>query len=224
MNGITALAIVAVIVFGTIGFALLGVRGVKMSPEQYIVGGRSFGAIFLWVLQAGEIYTTFTFLGVAGLAYSQGAPALYVVAFGTIAYIIAYFLAPAVWRVGKDNNLLTNADFFENRYNSRALGVGVALLSFAMIVPYVTIQLSGLQILLRIAGYGAYNATAAVTVGFLVMALFVFSAGLRGTAWASVVKDVFVLAAVIFAGVAIPVRFFGSPAAMFDHVLAKHPA
>jgi SSS family solute:Na+ symporter len=145
------------------------------------------------------------------------------VAYGTIAYIIAYFLAPAVWRAGKDNNLLTNADFFENRYNSRALGVGVALLSFAMIVPYVTIQLSGLQILLRIAGYGAYNATAAVIVGFLVMALFVFSAGLRGTAWASVVKDLLVLGAVLFAGIAIPVHFFGSPLGLFERVLQTHP-
>jgi SSS family solute:Na+ symporter len=223
VNGLTALAIVAVIVFGTMGFALLGVRRVQMSPEQYIVGGRSFGTIFLWVLQAGEIYTTFTFLGIAGFAYSLGAPALYVMAYGTIAYIIAYFLAPAVWQVGKDNNLLTNADFFETRYNSRALGVGVALLSFAMVVPYVTIQLSGLQILLRIAGYGAYNATAAVIVGFLVMALFVFTAGLRGTAWASVVKDILVLVAVLFAGIAIPVHFFGSPRGLFDHLVAAHP-
>ena len=221
MNGLTALAIVAVIVFGTIGFALLGCARVKMSPEQYIVGGRSFGTIFLWVLQAGEIYTTFTFLGIAGFAYSQGAPALYVMAYGTIAYIIAYSWRRAVWQVGKDNHLLTNADFFEKRYNSRALGVGVALLSFAMVVPYVTIQLSGLQILLRIAGYGAYNATAAVIVGFLVMALFVFTAGLRGTAWASVVKDILVLGAVLFAGVAIPVHFFGSPLGLFDHLLPR---
>ena len=42
------------------------------------------------------------------------------------------------------------------------------------------------------------------------LALFVFTAGLRGTAWASVVKDILVLGAVIFAGVAIPIRFFGS--------------
>jgi SSS family solute:Na+ symporter len=223
VNGLAALTIVAIIVFGTIGFALIGVRRVKMNPEQYIVGGRSFGTIFLWVLQAGEIYTTFTFLGIAGFAYSQGAPALYVVSYGTIAYVIAYFLAPAVWKVGKENNLLTNADFFETRYKSRALGVGVAVLSFAMIVPYVTIQLSGLQILLRIAGYGAYDATAAVAVGFLVMASFVFTTGLRGTAWASVVKDILVLAAVLFAGIVIPVHFFGSPRALFDHVLALHP-
>ena len=85
------------------------------------------------------------------------------------------------------------------------MGVGIAVLHFVMIVPYVALQLSGLQILLRIAGYGAYDATASVVIGFIVLALFVFSAGLRGTAWASVVKDLFVLGAVIFAGIAIPV-------------------
>ena len=97
-----ALAIVAIVVFGTIVFALLSVRRIKMDPQQYIVGGRSFGTLFLWVLMAGEIYTTFTFLGIAGLTYSQGAPAFYAMAYGTCAMIIGYFLTPAVWRIGKD--------------------------------------------------------------------------------------------------------------------------
>jgi SSS family solute:Na+ symporter len=218
-----ALAIVAAIVFGTIVFALLAVRRIKMDPAQYIVGGRSFGTIFLWVLLAGEIYTTFTFLGIAGLSYSAGAPAFYVIAYGAAAYAIGYFLTPAMWRVAKEFNLLTGPDFFETRYNSRALGVATAILYFLMVVPYVALQLSGLQILLRIAGYGAYDATVSVCVAFLVLALFVFTAGLRGTAWASIVKDVLVLGAVLFAGIAIPVRFFGSASAMFDRVLAQHP-
>ncbi len=218
-----ALSIVAAVVAGTIAFALFSVRRIKMDPAQYIVGGRSFGTIFLWVLLAGEIYTTFTFLGIAGLSYSGGAPAFYILAYGTCAYVIGYFLTPAIWRVGKDHNLLTSPDFFETRYKSRALGVSIAILQFLMVVPYVSLQLSGLQILLRIAGYGAYDSTVTVCVAFLVLAFFVFTAGLRGTAWASIVKDLFVLGAVIFAGVAIPLRFFGSPSAMIDRVLATHP-
>jgi len=218
-----ALTIVAVVLLGTIVFALLGVHRVKMDPTDYIVGGRSFGTILLWVLLAGEIYTTFTFLGIAGLSYSQGAPAYYVMAYGTCAYVIAYFLTPAIWRVGKEHKLLTGPDFFETRYNSRALGVGVALLQFVMIVPYVSVQLSGLQILLRIAGYGAYDATASVCIALIVMSLFVFAAGLRGTAWASVVKDVLVLGAVVFAGIAIPIRFFGSVSGLFERIAATHP-
>jgi solute:Na+ symporter, SSS family len=218
-----ALTIVAVVVLGTIAFALLSVRRIKMDPAQLIVGGRSFGTLLLWVLLAGEIYTTFTFLGIAGLAYSQGAPAYYILAYGTCAYVIGYFLAPAIWRFGKERGLLTGADFFEARYGSRALGVAIALLQFLMIVPYVALQLSGLEILFHIAGYGAYGATLSTCVAFIVLALFVLTAGLRGTAWASVVKDAFVLGAVLFAGIAIPIRFFGSPRAMFDRVVATHP-
>ncbi|HEX3369874.1 MAG TPA: sodium:solute symporter family protein [Candidatus Cybelea sp.] len=224
MNGgaSVALPIVGMVVFGTIAFALNSVRRIKMDPAQYIVAGRSFGTLFLWVLLAGEIYTTFTFLGVSGLAYAAGAPAFYAIAYGTCAYCIGYFLTPAVWRIAKDNDLLTGPDFFEHRYNSRALGVGVAVLQFVMIVPYVALQLSGLQILLRIAGYGSYNATASVCIGFIVLALFVFSAGLRGTAWASVVKDIFVLGAVLFAGIGITQRFFGSPSALFTQLAQKN--
>ena len=218
-----ALSIVAIVVLGTIVFALRSVRSIKMDPAQYIVAGRSFGTLFLWVLLAGEIYTTFTFLGVAGLTYAAGAPAFYAIAYGACAYCIGYFLTPAIWRIAKDNDLLTGPDFFENRYRSRALGVGVAALQFLMTVPYVALQLSGLQLLLRIAGYGAYNATASVCIAFIVLALFVFTAGLRGTAWASVVKDIFVLGAVLFAGIGITQRFFGSPGSLFAQLAQTHP-
>ena len=53
-------------------------KGKDMTLEQWTVGGRSFGALFVFLLMAGEIYTTFTFLGASGWAYSKGAPALYV--------------------------------------------------------------------------------------------------------------------------------------------------
>lgn len=218
-----ALSIVAAFLIGTLAFALYGVRHVRMDPQQFIVGGRSFGTLFLWVLLAGEIYTSFTFLGAAGWAYGMGAPAYYILAYGSCAYVIGYFLLPAIWRVAKERSLLTAPDFFADRYDSRALGVGVGLVQFCVMVPYVALQLSGLQLLLRIAGYGRFDATVAVSAAFLLIAAFVFTAGLRGTAWASIVKDVMVLGAVVFAGIAIPVQFFGSWSKAIDQVLRTHP-
>lgn len=220
---IIALAIIAIIVFGTIAFALTGVRRFKMNPQEYIVGSRSFGALLLWILLAGEIYTSFTFLGAAGWAYGKGAPAFYILAYGTIGYTIGYFYLPEVWRIGKERNLLTWGDLLADRYGSRALGVAVGVLQFFLTVPYVTLQLTGLQILLTIAGYGRYDAVAAVCAAFALITLFVFTSGLRGAAWASVVKDALVLAAVLFAGIVLPIHFFGSPAAMLDRVIALHP-
>jgi SSS family solute:Na+ symporter len=218
-----ALSIVALVVLGTIAVALIGVRRIKMDLQQYIVGGRSLGTVFLWVLLAGEIYTSFTFLGAAGWAYGFGAPAYYILAYGTCAYIIGYFLLPPIWRAGKEHGLLTGPDLFAARYGSRTMSVLIAVCQFILIVPYVTLQLSALQILLQIAGYGTYDATISVAVAFMLIAFFVLTAGLRGTAWASIIKDAFVLAAVVFAGVAIPLRFFGSPAAMLDHMVRFHP-
>ncbi|MBV8147592.1 MAG: sodium:solute symporter family protein [Candidatus Eremiobacteraeota bacterium] len=218
-----ALAIVGLIVFGTIAFALGAVRRFRMDPQEFIVGGRSFGALLLWMLLAGEIYTSFTFLGAAGWAYGKGAPSYYIIVYLPLGYAFGYFFLPAVWRLGKMRGLMTWPDFLIDRYGSNALGASVAVLQFALIIPYVTLQLTGLQILLTIAGYGAYNANVAVAAAFSLITLFVFTAGLRGAAWASVVKDALVLGAAIFAGVYLPVHFFGSPANMITHVLAIKP-
>lgn len=219
----TALLITGLILAGTVAFALYGVRHIKMDPQQYIVGGRSFGALFLWLLLAGEVYTSFTFLGAAGWAYGKGAPAFYILAYGTIGYIIGYFYLPEVWRIGKERGLLTAPDFFQARYGSKVLTTGVAVLQFLLIIPYVTLQLTGVQIVLTIAGYGHYNATVAVAAAFTLIVIFTFTAGLHGAAWASIIKDALVLGAVIFAGVVLPLHFFGSFGTMFDRVLAASP-
>lgn len=55
----------------------LGIRarkGKNMDLEQWTVGGRGFGTMFVFLLMAGEIYTTFTFLGGSGWAYGKGGP------------------------------------------------------------------------------------------------------------------------------------------------------
>jgi SSS family solute:Na+ symporter len=223
MNAVVALSIVAAIIFGTILFAVSAVRRFRMEPQEFIVGSRSFGAVLLWILLAGEIYTSFTFLGAAGWAYAKGAPSLYILAYGTVGYIVGYFYLPRVWRVGKERGLMTWPDFLVDRYRSKVLGTAVAILQFFLTVPYVTLQLTGLQILLTIAGYGRYDATIAVCIAFILIALFVFMAGLRGTAWASIVKDALVLGAALFAGIFLPMHFFGSPAGMVTHVLQAKP-
>ena len=223
MNASVALGIVAVVVVGTILIGLRGVRGVAMDPQEYILGGRRFGALLLWLLLAGEIYTTFTFLGAAGWAYGKGAPAYYILCYGTLAYVISFFLAPPIHRIARERGYLTGPDFFTDRYGNRALGALVALLGFVMLVPYVTLQLTGLQILVQIAGYGAIDPLGAVAVGFFLVAAFTYVAGLRGAAWASVVKDALVLLGVVFAGLALPAHFFGSPAGALDAVLHDHP-
>lgn len=223
MNAPLALGIIAVIVLGTVVFAAASVRRLTMTPQEYIVGGRGFGAVFLWVLLAGEIYTSFTFLGAAGWTYSYGAPAFYIMAYGTCGYIFYYFLFPWIWRMGKQHGLLTLPDLIQVRYQSRMLSTLVSIIAVVALIPYITLQLSALQIFLTVAGGGAIDPVAGACVAFLLIIAFVFVTGLRGTAWASIIKDALVIGALLFVGLAIPLQFFGSPATLFDQVLRAHP-
>ncbi|MGE3617519.1 MAG: sodium:solute symporter family protein, partial [Gemmatimonadales bacterium] len=52
-------------------------RGRQMNLTEWAVGGRTFGTLLVFLLLAGEIYTTFTFLGASGWAYGRGAPSYY---------------------------------------------------------------------------------------------------------------------------------------------------
>jgi SSS family solute:Na+ symporter len=222
MNWI-ALLIVLFVIVGTIGFGIFGVRRIKMSPAQFILGGRSFGIVFLWLLSAGEVYTSFTFLGAAGWAYSRGAPAFYIICYLTVSCITIFFYMPPIWRIARRKGLLTSADYFADRYQSPALGFLTALVGVVFLIPYITLQLTGIQILLQIAGYGAINSVLAAGGAFGLIICFVLISGLRGAAWASLIKDGLVLAGVIFAGIVLPVQFFGSPQAAIDKVLQVHP-
>ncbi|MFP3381623.1 sodium:solute symporter family protein, partial [Bacillus sp. SIMBA_069] len=79
-----------------------------------------------FLLVAGEIYTTFTFLGGSGWAYSKGAPAYYVLSYISLAYVISYWLLPPIWRYAKENNLVSQSDFFVSKFKSPVLGILVA--------------------------------------------------------------------------------------------------
>jgi SSS family solute:Na+ symporter len=211
-----ALGTAAVIVAVALITGLIGGRHKLPNPAEFLVAGRSMGALLLWLLLGGEIYTAFTFLGTAGWAYGKGAPVYYIICYGPVAYVIAYFTMPLVWNAAKRYSMLTIGDFFAVRYGSRALGALVSVVGFVFLIPYVTLQMTGLQILLGIAGFGTIDSQAAVFIAVVVIAVFVFLTGLRGTAWTSVVKDA-------VAGIALPIHFFGSPAAVFERVAAVKP-
>ena len=223
MNSTIAFAIIAAIILGSMGLGVFGVRRIKMTPQELVVGNRSFATILLCVLLAGETVTSFTFLGAAGWAYSRGAPAFYILAYFPATMIVLILLGPTIWRRARESNFLTNADYFASVYQSRLVGLLVAICGVFFLVLYLTVQLTGIQILLEIAGYGSVQVINTGAVAFFLVVIFVFFSGLRGVAWVSLAKDALVLCAILFAGIVIPVRFFGSPVNLFAKLREVHP-
>jgi SSS family solute:Na+ symporter len=196
----------------------------KMTLEQWTVGGRGFGLVLMWLLMAGEIYTTFTFLGASGWAYSRGGPALYIIGYQPLAFLVSFFILPAAWESGRKHGLQTQADFFLVRYGSKYLASFVALLGVICIVPYLQLQLTGLGIIVEVASFGGIGRTPAMLCAFTLVAGFVFFSGVRGVAWVSVLKDILLLFAALFVGIALPYIYFGGIGPMFTAVIQAHPS
>lgn len=215
------LIIIAATLLVAFAFCLRGLR--SMTLEQWSVGGRGFGTVFVFLLLAGEIYTTFTFLGGSGWAYGKGAPAFYIITYGTIAYIMSYWLLPAIWRRATTWKVLSQPEFFERAYDSPLLGKIVALVSIAALIPYLVLQLRGLGIIMSEVSGGAVSSNAAIWIGTGATVVYVVLAGIKGSALNAALKDILVLVAVVGLGIALPYAHFGGIGAMFDRVIAANP-
>lgn len=202
-------------------FCLRGFR--SMTLEQWSVGGRGFGTIFVFLLLAGEIYTTFTFLGGSGWAYGRGAPAFYIIAYGTIAYIMSYWLLPAVWNNGTRWKVLSQPEFFTRAFDSPALGKLVAVVGIAALIPYLVLQLKGLGIIVSEISEGVISSNAAIWIGTTATVVYVVLAGIKGSALNAALKDILVLVAVVGLGIALPIEHFGGIGPMFDRVIEANP-
>ncbi|MFB5190706.1 sodium:solute symporter family protein [Alicyclobacillus fastidiosus] len=215
-----------VIIFLTILVALvlglLAQRRKQMSLEEWSVGGRGFGILFVFLLLAGEIYTTFTFLGGSGWAYGTGGPTVYILAYGAVAYLFSYFLLPPIWRYAKEHKLITQPDFFVKQFQSKWLGILVAVVGVVAIIPYLQSQMTGLGLIVETASDGAITQPVAIGIAMVVLAFYVTISGVHGTAWTAVLKDIMILVVVVIVGIALPVHV-GGLHAMFTKINEEKP-
>ncbi len=218
-----ALVVIVATIVAVLCLGLLARRGKDMNLEQWSVGGRGFGTILVFVLRAGEIYTTFTFLGGSGFAYGHGAPVFYILSYGCLAYIISYWMLPPIWRYAKQHRLIAQPDFFAHKYDSPALGILVALVGIVALIPYLVLQLKGLGIIVDAAAYGAISPTVAIWIGATVVTVYVMVSGVHGSAWTAVLKDTLILAVVLFLGIYLPIHYYGGYAPMFNAIDAAKP-
>ncbi len=215
--------IVAIVALGTaIGF--LAGRRQKMDLEQWTVGGRRFGAALMYLLMAGEMYTTFAFLGASGWAYSRGGPSLYILAYISLGNVVSFFIMPRIWELGRRHGMQTQPDFFAVRYGNRYLSGLVCIVGIAAVVPYLQLQIEGLGIIVNVASFGGIGRAPAMVVSVGLLIAFVWASGIRAVAWISVLKDLLMIGAALAIGIAIPHIYFGGIGPMFAALAHAKPA
>lgn len=189
-------AILAFTVIGAIAFGRARQRR-QASFSEWAVGGRSLGTLLFWFMNAGEIYTTFAVFGIAGYAWALGAPAYLAFCSVSLSYAVGYWLMPKIWKAGRQHGLVTQADFFAQRYRSKGLGVLTALVGIGALIVYVQIQLVGLGLIVSMTFGGTLTHAASTLIAGVLMVSFVLFAGLRSAAFAAGVKDVLMIVLVV---------------------------
>ncbi|WP_448502848.1 sodium:solute symporter family protein [Sphingomonas sp.] len=211
------LALTLAIVLGTMAGALLSSRrqqARQRTMAEWAVGGRRFGVLVFWFLNAGEIYTTFAVLGISGFAWAYGAPAYLAFTSVSLSAALGYWLMPRIWDAGKRHDLVTQADFFASHYRSTWLGMVVGAAGIVALIVYVQIQIVALSLIVRMTLGPDVSPLASALIAAAAMLAFVIFAGLRSAAFAAGVKDVLML--LVVAGLCLTVASTVGASSMLD--------
>ncbi|GAA1601137.1 sodium:solute symporter family protein [Actinoplanes couchii] len=216
---------VFVVVFGVV--AILGFAASRWrrpdkihSLEEWGLGGRAFGNWVTFFLLSGDVYTAYTFVAVPTLVFGVGASGFFPVPFLIIVYPMLFVVLARFWSVCHVHGFVTPAEFVRARFGSRGLGKIVAVLGIVATMPYIALQLIGIEAVFEVMGLPKGWP---LTVAFVVLALYTFNSGLRAPALVSIVKDALVLWAVL-AAVLIVSMVPGSWEPVFQAAEAKFAA
>lgn len=194
MSSLTILLVALGVTFALLVAGGIAGRTKKDNLEGWLVDHRGMGGLLLWFLLGSEIYTAFTFQGLAGYSYTKGAAGFYNVAQNDVAYAVGFLILPCIWVLGKKYGYVTQSDFVAHRYGSKALGIFVALCTALIMIAYIDLNIEGLSAIFRVIGGDAVSPILGNLLGFVVLAVAVFIGGIRGNAIQSVVKDLLMFA------------------------------
>jgi SSS family solute:Na+ symporter len=209
VNVTSGSAIFLTLVFGVAVLGFLAARWGRRdlrSLDEWALGGRRFGTIVTWFLLGGDLYTAYTFIAVPAFAFGSGAIAFFAVPYTTIAYPLAFLVMARFWTVAKARGYVTTADFVHDRFGSRPLELAVALTGVVATMPYIALQLIGVQVVLERSGIAPTHGSAVMMliVAFALLAAYTFTSGLRAPAMIAFVKDTLIYITVIAAIIIIP--------------------
>jgi SSS family solute:Na+ symporter len=196
-------------------------RTVSTSVAGYVAGDRTLGVVVLYFVLGASVFSSFAFLGAPGWAYSRGAAAFYVIAYGVVGMVPFYFLGPRARRVGAEHGFVTQAELLAHRYDSRILSVLLAVLSVAVFVPYLTLQMKGAGYILSTISEGMVPQWAGALVAYGVVLVYVFTSGVMGIGWTNTFQGLFMLAVAWFLGLYLPNELHGGVQAMFEKIAAS---
>ena len=179
--------------------------------DEWGLGGRKFGSWITWFLIGGDLYTAYTFVAVPALLFSAGATGFFALPYTIIAYPIVFLPLLRLWSVSRSRGYVTPADFVRGRYGSSVLALLVAITGIVATMPYIALQLVGLESVLRTLGLNGRGIFGhlPLLIAFVVLAVYTYKSGLRAPALIAFVKDILIYIVILVAVIYLPSKLGG---------------
>jgi solute:Na+ symporter, SSS family len=194
-------------------------RGDLRQLNEWGLAGRRFGTVVTWFLLGGDLYTAYTFIAVPGAVFTSGAIGFFAVPYTVLVYPFIFILMPKFWTVCKQRGYITASDFVKDRFGSSSLALAVAFTGILATLPYIALQMFGIQVSIQALIPPQYLtgifADVPLFIAFVILAAYTYTSGLRAPALIALVKDVMVLTLVLVAVIYVPIRLGG-----FAHIFA----
>ncbi|MDB5958155.1 monocarboxylate uptake permease MctP [Ramlibacter sp.] len=223
MNATATTVFVLLFVFVTVlgFFAARWRQGDLAHLHEWGLGGRRFGTLVTWFLLGGDLYTAYTFVAVPALVFGAGATGFFALPYTVLIYPFAFMVFPKLWTVAKRHGYVTAADFVTARHGSRMLGLAVAVTGIVATMPYIALQLVGIEVVIGALGFktGGFVGDLPLIIAFVILAAYTYTSGLRAPAMIAIVKDLLIYLTIIVAMFVIPGQLGG-----FGHIFAAVPA
>src|ERR1044071_2018111 len=152
-NHVTEIVIFVVLFLGVSAMGFVAARWRRpdnlLHLDEWGLGGRNFGGWITWFLVGGDLYTAYTFVAVPALLFGAGAAGFFAVPYTVVTYPLVFLVLIRLWSVSHVHGLVTPADFVRRRFGSPTLALLIALTGIAATMPYIALQLIGIEAVLK---------------------------------------------------------------------------
>lgn len=190
------------------------------SLHEWGLGGRNFGSWITWFLVGGDLYTAYTFVAVPALVFGAGAMGFFALPYTVVVYPLVFLVLARMWSVSHVHGFVTPADFVRARFGSPTLALAVAITGLVATMPYIALQLVGIEAVLKAMGITGHLP---IVIAFAILAAYTYQSGLRAPALIAFVKDTLIYIVILAAVIYIPARLGGWDS-IFDAAKAKFDA
>ncbi|MBV9257550.1 MAG: sodium:solute symporter [Ktedonobacteraceae bacterium] len=184
--------------------------------HEWGLAGRRFGTIVTWFLLGGDLYTAYTFIAVPGSMFLAGAVSgFFAVPYTVLVYPLIFILMPRFWAVCKQHGYVTASDFVKDRFGSSGLALAVAFTGILATMPYIALQMFGIQISIAALGIPltvpifGLHVDLPLIIAFVILAAYTYTSGLRAPAMIAMVKDLMIFIVLLAAIIYIPAKLGG---------------